>query len=108
MEKFWQRSEGKWKYLAINQYLENWTSKIINDVLHKIIGKPQLKNGGEKVQLRGQKMPAKGVKPLFFLQYRGNISVQFKQKLEKNVRFDDHIYNVKTIYLPIIPEIYFL
>ena len=83
MGKFWQSSQGNWKYLAINQYLENWTSKIINDVLQKIIRNHQLKNGGEKVQLRGQKMPAKRVKTLFFLQYRGNISVQFKQKLEK-------------------------
>ena len=35
-----------------NQYPESWTSKIINDVLQKIISKTQLKNEGKKVHLR--------------------------------------------------------
>ena len=50
---------------------ESWTyiTKIYNVALQKIISKPQLKNGVEKVQLRGQKMLAKDIKPLFFLQY---------------------------------------
>ena len=65
--------------------------QIINDALQKIISKPQLKNAGEKVKLRGQKWPAKNVKPFFFLQYRGNISLQLKQKLEKT-------YDLKTIF----------
>ena len=58
-----------------NQYTESWTSKIINNALQKIISKDQLKIEGDKVQLRGQKLPAKDVKLLFFLQYRGNISL---------------------------------
>ena len=48
-----------------NQNPESWTSNIINVVLQKIIRKPQLKHEGEKVQLRGQKLPAKDVKPFF-------------------------------------------
>ena len=59
-----------------NLYPESWTSKIISEALQKIIGKHQLKSEGEKIQLRGQKLPAKNVKSLFFLQYRGNISLQ--------------------------------
>ena len=66
-----------------NQYPESWTSKIINDALQKIVSTPQLKNEGEKVHMRGHKLPAKDVEPFFFLQYRGNISLLLKQKLEK-------------------------
>ena len=71
-ENFWLR----------NPYPEICTSKIINVVLLKIIGKPHLKNGGEKVQLRG-KMLAKDVNLLFLLHYRSNISLQLKQKFAK-------------------------
>ena len=69
-----------------NQYPGSWTSKIIKDALQKSISKPQLKNEGEKVQISGQKLPAKDVKPLFFLQCRGDISLQLKQKLEKTCK----------------------
>ena len=91
--------------MAKNQFPESWTSKIINDALQKIISKPQLKNEVEKVQLRGQQLPAKDVKPSFFLQYRGNISLQLKRKLGKKVRNENHIHNAKTMYLPNIIEI---
>ena len=69
-----------------NQYPESWSSKIINDALQKIISKPQLKNGGEKIELRGQKPPANHVKPLFFLHYRVNVGLQLKRKLERTCK----------------------
>ena len=75
-----EENENTWPK---NQYSESWTSKIINGALLKIINKPQLKNEGKKFQLRGQKLPAKSVKPSFFLQHRGNISLQLKQKFKK-------------------------
>ena len=41
-----------------------WTSRIINNTLQKVVGKPQLNSGGEKVQqmYKGQKSEVKDVK----------------------------------------------
>ena len=76
-DKSLKKSKSTW---LKNQYPQNWTSQIINDALQKIISKHQLKNEFVREQEKGQKLPAKGVKTLFFLQYRGNISQQFKRK----------------------------
>ena len=60
----WQSSEKNENIWLKNQHPENWISKIISDALQKIIRKPP-ENEGKKVQLRGQKSPAKDVKPFF-------------------------------------------
>ena len=92
-EQALKKNVGIW--LKINN-TEGWTSKIINDALQKIISRPLLKNGGEKLQEMRQNLPGKDVKPIFFLQYRGNSSLQLKQNIGKNVRIDNHIHNAKT------------
>ena len=51
-EKLWSK----------NRNPEFWTSRIINNALQKVVGKPQLNNGGEKVKQRGQKSEVKDVK----------------------------------------------
>ena len=86
----WQNFDKALKETEINwlksQYPESWIFKIITDALQKITRKRRLKNESEKVQLTGQKLSPKDVKPLFFLQYRDNIRLQLKRKLEKNVQ----------------------
>ena len=82
-QNFWQNSEGKWEHLAKTSIHWRLDFRIINDALQKTMSEPQLKIVDEKVQQRGQKPSAEDVKLLFFLQYRGNISLQSKQKLEQ-------------------------
>ena len=105
MAKFWQNSEGKWSIWLKNQYPESSTSKIINDALQKKINKPQWKNGGEKVNPRGQKMPSKDVKPFFSRNIELTSACNWSKNWEKNVKIDNNIHNAKTMYLPTVFEI---
>ena len=65
--------------------------QIINDASLKIISEYQLNNEGEEVQLWGQKMLAKDVKPLFFQQYRCNVNMQLKRQLENSCKLTTKI-----------------
>ena len=65
-----------------NQYPEEWSSKILNQTLEKIIsgGKDQLRTTPKE----HQKSKTKSFdKPTIFLQYRGNLTQNFASKLKK-------------------------
>ena len=65
-----------------NQYQEEWSSKIVNQTLEKIIsgGKDQLRTTLKE----HRKNKTKSIdKPTIFLQYRGNLTQNFASKLKK-------------------------
>ena len=65
-----------------NQYPEEWSSKIVNQTLEKIIsgGKDQLRTTPKE----HQKSKTRSYdKPTIFLQYRGNLTQNFASKLKK-------------------------
>ena len=64
------------------QYPEEWSSKIVNQTLEKIIcgGRDQLRTTPKE----HQKNKTKSIdKPTIFLQYRGNLTQNFASKLKK-------------------------
>ena len=65
-----------------NQYPEEWSSKIVNQTLEKIIsgGKDQLRTTPKEHQKSKTKS---NEKPTIFLQYRGNLTQNFASKLKK-------------------------
>ena len=64
------------------QYPEEWSSKIVNQTLEKIIsgGKDQLRTTPKEHQKSKTKS---NDKPTIFLQYRGNLTQNFASKLKK-------------------------
>ena len=65
-----------------NQYPEEWSSKIVNQTLEKIIsgGKDQLRTTPKEHQ---KSKTNSNDKPTIFLQYRGNLTQNFASKLKK-------------------------
>ena len=79
---FDQALEKNKTYWTKNQYPGEWSSKIVNHTLERIIsgGKDQLRTTPKE----HQKSKTKSIdKPTFFLQYRGNITQNFASKLKK-------------------------
>ena len=69
-----------------NQYPEEWSSKIVNQTLEKIIsgGKDQLRTKPKE----HKKSKTKSIeKPTIFLQYRGKLTQNFARKLKKLCEF---------------------
>ena len=88
-----------------NQYPEEWSSKVVNQTLEKIIsgGKDQLRTTPKMYQ----KSKTKSIdKPTIFLQYRGNLTPNFASKLKK-LRVSSSFYNAEIKIVPPHPEIIF-
>ena len=78
-----------------NQYPENWSAKVASDALFKIIegkGKPLDSDRGLSVQ-----SPKDGKPPMLMVQYRGNQSQYFANRLRK-------LTNVQVVFCNIRPE----
>ena len=70
-----------------NQYPESWTARIVNETLETlIVGKQKLKDN-TSVENPTEKRKHDDI-PTFLMQYRGNLSVRLKQKLQKISRLN--------------------
>ena len=68
-----------------NQYPESWSSKVVNKILEKIITQPpKLPAPKTLKQPRVEKVD----EPMFFLQYRGNLSRRLRKKIRKEAEIN--------------------
>ena len=90
------RCTSDWKYfdkaLKINeiiwkknQYPESWSSKVVNKILEKIITQPPKPPAPKTLK---QPRVEKVDEPMFFLQYRGNLSRRLRKKIRKEAEIN--------------------
>ena len=92
-----------------NRYPDEWSSKIVNHTLQKIIGggKDQLRTAPKEHQ---KSKTRSHDKQTTFLQYRGNLTQYFASKItskEETMRIANDFYNADLKMMPSQPEINF-